>query len=121
MDTRTWSSRSPARSGSPAGEPIAKLPAGTTTISGQSAQSLKRSPAPGLRQRASPVPSSTLTPSQDCAAAGRIAGAAIAEATVAAIVRLHRRNGPPISVRAILPGIIAQPIQPNLIQLRRLD
>ena len=33
-----------------------KLPAGTTTISGQSGQSLKRSPAPGTRQRRSFVP-----------------------------------------------------------------
>src|SRR5262245_55234860 len=76
MDTRTWSSRSPARSGSSAGEPMVKLPAGTTTISGQSAQSLKRSPAPGMRQRRSPAPSAVSMSSQRWAAAGPIASTA---------------------------------------------
>ena len=58
-----------ARSGSSAGEPIVKVPAGTTTISGHSAQSLNRSPPPGWRQRRSPAPMATSTPSQLCAAA----------------------------------------------------
>src|SRR5262245_66085435 len=80
MDTRTWSSRSAARCGSCDGEPIEKLPAGTTTISGQSAQSLKRSPAPGVRQLFSPVLAVTLTASQCCGVAGVIASMAIAQA-----------------------------------------
>ena len=75
--TRTWSSRSAARSGSSGGEPMVKLPAGTTTICGQAAQSLKRLPAPGARQRRSFAPTVTSTPSQRCAAALFIVSTAI--------------------------------------------
>src|SRR5262249_472907 len=48
------------------GEPMVKLPAGTTTISGHVGQSFKCSvlPAPGLKQRRSFCPTLTSIPSQ---------------------------------------------------------
>jgi hypothetical protein len=51
MVTGTRSSRASSRCGSSGGEPIVKVPAGATTISGQSWQSLNLSPEPGRKQR----------------------------------------------------------------------
>src|SRR5690242_492442 len=85
MATETWSSRSPSRCASPAGEPIVKAPAGTMTISGQSGQSLNLSPAPGLRQRRSVPARATQMPSQVCARLGPIDASAITEAMAASI------------------------------------
>jgi hypothetical protein len=61
MVTCTWFSRSPSRCGSSGGEPITNCPAGITTNSGHSGQSLNRSPAPGCTQRFMSAPTSTST------------------------------------------------------------
>src|SRR5262245_10582872 len=66
IDTSTCTSSLYCRSGSFRGDPIVKLPAGTTTMSGHSGQSLNCSviPAPGLKQRCSFCPTETSIPSQ---------------------------------------------------------
>ena len=88
INTRTWSSR-PVRSGSVVGDLIAKAPAVTTTISGQSGQSLTLSL--GLRQRLV-LPTCVSTPSHLVAAGGVFSMASFAAMAFVMVMQLRRNQ-----------------------------
>src|SRR5690349_5815113 len=82
-----------SRSGSFAGDPIMKLPLGTTTICGHTRQSLNHSvlPAPGVRQRVS-LPTVVSTPLHVVAAGGVFSIASLAAPAFAGVMQLRRNQ-----------------------------